>query len=257
MNKLAVIIGAGPGLGLAIAKKFASQDFDIVLMARNEQSLQSMSDKIATEFGTVKVNFKSVDVSDAAQLGHAIGEVKKEYGEPDCVIYNVGITAPDSDNLTVDDLVRHFKTDVAGAYTAVKAFADDKFAEKKGAILFTGGGLAMYPADGFIPLSINKAALRTLAYILNGKYKGKGIFIGTVTVCGTIGGDAFFVPAKIADVYWQLYKNRDKCEYVYQYPGLAPDKIYNGKTVEYGIFEENAGNYWGQVYSIMNENNKK
>lgn len=119
-------------------------------------------------------------------------------------------------------------------------------------MIFTGGGLAMYPVDGFLPLSIDKAALRALAYILHNRYKKDGIFVGTVTVCGTINGDEYFSSDNIAESYWQMYVNRDKCEYAYQYPSLSPDKLYQDQTPAYGLFEENAGKYWGEVYQIMN-----
>lgn len=251
MKKLALVFGAGPGLGLSVARKFAKEGFDIVLSARNEESLKNMSEDIK-ELG-VNCGYKVVDVSDEQNLIRVINEIKSEYGTPDCVVYNVGITSPDTDNLTAEDLVHHFKTDVAGAFTVLKEFADDKFAEKKGAILLTGGGLALYPADGFIPLSIDKAALRSLAYIFNQKYASKGIFVGTITVCGTINGNEYFSSDNIADMYWQMFEKRDKCEYAYQFPELAPKILYKGQPVEYGIFEENSGKYWGEVYSLMSK----
>ena len=165
------------------------------------------------------------------------------------MIYNAGITTPDPENLSAEILVGHFKTDVAGAYTTVNAFVDEEFKTKKGAIIFTGGGLALYPADGYLPLSIDKSALRTMAYLLNAKYKNSGIFIGTVTVCGTINSTEFFGADNIAQLYWDMYCNRDKCEVAYQLPSLAPEKLYADTQVHYGMFEENAGKYWTEVYN--------
>ena len=78
---------------------------------------------------------------------------------------------------------------------------------------------------------MDKAALRSLAYILNNKYKDRGIFVGTVTVCGTINGDEYFSADNIAEMYWQMNEKRDGCEYVYQYPELKPSKFYEGKKV--------------------------
>lgn len=251
MKKLAVVFGAGPGLGLSVAKKFAQEGFDIVLSARNETSLKEMSEEVK-KLG-VECEYKSVDVSDEKNLLRVIEEIKSEHGTPDCVVYNVGITSPDSEKLAAEDLVHHFKTDVVGAYTILKEFADDKFAEKKGAILLTGGGLALYPADGFIPLSIDKAALRSLAYIFHQKYASKGIFVGTVTVCGTINGNEYFSSNNIAEMYWKMFVKRDKCEYAYQFTELEPEILYKGQPVEYGIFEENSGKYWGDVYSLISK----
>lgn len=174
---------------MAVAKKFGTEGFDTILVALDEEALKSMKDEL--DKLNISSDYVVADASESTSLYKAIEEVKSEYGTPDCVVYNVGITVPDAPGLSADDLTAHFKADVAGALTTVNGFADDKFAEKKGAILFTGGGLATYPADGFIPLSIDKAALRALAYILNSKYKEKGIFVGTVTVCGTINASPF------------------------------------------------------------------
>ena len=161
--------------------------------------------------------------------------------------YNLGLTTPDSDNLTTETLVEHFKADVAGAYTTAMCFADERFGERRGAIIFTGGGLAMYPADGFIPLSIDKAALRTLAYILHDKFKKSGIFVGVVEVCGTINGSPYFSADNIAEAYWRMYLDRDKCEYAYETPELAAQQN------QYGAFENMSADYWGKVYKFSSE----
>lgn len=252
MNKLIVIIGAGPGLGFSVAKKFAKEGFDSVLVARNEAVLKDMCSQLSQN--GVKSNYRTVDVADEKQLAAVLSEIEDAYGTPDCVVYNTGITAPDAEHLSTSELVDHFKVDVAGAYTTVNSIINERFAAKKGALIFTGGGLAMYPVDGFLPLSIDKAALRTLAYILHNRYEKDGIFVGTVTVCGTINGDDYFSSDNIAESYWQMFVNRDKCEYAYQYPSLSPEKLYKGQTPAYGLFEENTGKYWGNVYQIMNSN---
>lgn len=244
MNKTAVIIGAGPGLGFGLAKKFKNEGFSVILVARNEQSLKEMREQLGEN-----VFYKTADASEPEKLKKAIEEIKNEYGTPDAVVYNVGITAPDEENLTAETLVEHFKSDVAGAYTTATTFADEKFAEKKGAIIFTGGGLAMYPADGFIPLSIDKAALRSLAYILHNKYKECGIFVGIVEVCGSINASPYFSADNIAEAYWRMYLNRDKCEYAYETPELAEQRN------QYGAFEIKSAEYWGNVYKFLSEDN--
>ena len=242
MNKTAVVIGAGSGLGFGLAKKFKNEGFKVVLVARNEHSLKEMTEQLGED-----VFYKTADASDATNLKKTIEEIKNEFGTPEVVLYNVGITSPDSDNLTTETLVEHFKADVAGAYTTATCFSDDKFSEKKGAIIFTGGGLAMYPANGFIPLSIDKAALRTLAYILHDKYKNQGIFIGIVEVCGTINGSPYFSADNIAESYWRMYLNRDKCEYAYETPELSEEQN------QYGAFENKSAEYWGKVYKFSSE----
>lgn len=254
MKKTIVVIGAGPGLGFGVAKKFGKKGYFVILVARNQESLMKMSDELNME--NIDNTFALGDSSEEKNFKKVLEGIKSEFGTPDVVVYNVGITAKDPEDLTTEDLVHHFKTDVAGAWTTVKVFTDDEFANKKGSIIFTGGGLALYPSDGFIPLSIDKAALRSMAYILNNKFKDKGIYVGTVTVCGSINGDKYFSADNIAEMYWQMNERRDKVEYTYEYPEVSPEKFYEGHKVEYGVFEENSQKFWGEVYSILAEHNK-
>jgi NAD(P)-dependent dehydrogenase (short-subunit alcohol dehydrogenase family) len=72
------------------------------------------------------------------------------------------------------------------------------FRKKNGVIIFTGGGLALYPHPLFTPLSIDKAALRALAFLLNKELAPQGIFVGTVTIAGAIEPDTHFAPELIA-----------------------------------------------------------
>ena len=148
MNKTAVVIGAGSGLGFGLAKKFKNEGFKVVLVARNEMSLREMTKQLGED-----VFYKTADASDATNLKKTIEEIKNEFGTPEVVFYNVGITAQDSDNLTAETLVEHFKADVAGAYTTATCFSDDKFSGKKGAIIFTGGGLAIVLWKRLLPMA--------------------------------------------------------------------------------------------------------
>lgn len=251
MKKTIVIIGVGPGLGLAIAKRFAGAGFRVILSARNENSLKQLGAEL--EAAGTEVICKVADAEDRNGFAAAIEEIKKLYGTPDVVVYNVVMRSPDTVRMTAQDLVRHFNADVAGAYAAVEGFADSAFADKNGVIIFTGGGFALYPAEKSCALSVDKAALRSLAHILHEKYKPQGIFIGTVTICGTVNGDKYFAADNIAESYWQMFSRRDRCEYVYQYPSLVPEKLYAGRIAEYDLFEQNADNYWNMVRKIANE----
>ena len=120
--------------------------------------------------------------------------------------------------MTSAELIRHYQTDVASAWHCAHLVADEDFSKKQGVILFTGGGLATHPLASFTPLSIDKAALRALACLLHDELRPKGIYVGTVTVCGSIGIDTYFAPARMAETYWQMYNERGAREVRYEYP---------------------------------------
>lgn len=251
MKRTIVIIGAGSGLGNAVGKQFGKNEYRVVLLARREEALRGYEAEFCSE--GMEVHTHVADAAAGDSLRAALDWVQQEFGAPDVVVYNVGITTPDTPEMSGDELVRHFRADVAGAYDCARLVATDEFAAKGGAIIFTGGGLALYPVHFFTPLSIDKAALRALAYTLHEQLAPRGIFVGTVTVSGTIGGDAFFAPERIAEAYWQLNAERKACEIIYAYPEQAAELIFaaDGPFAEAGknpatATERSAMAFWGR-----------
>ena len=64
-------------------------------------------------------------------------------------------------------------------------------------------------------MSMDKAALRALAQMLNASLKDKGIFAGIVQIMGVVGSNEHFAPKNIANAYWQLYCDRNSFEYIF------------------------------------------
>ena len=96
--------------------------------------------------------------------------------------------------------------------------ATDEFAQKKGAIIFTGGGFAktFQPILALKPLCIDKAAMNGMNIVLHAEYEPRGIFVGSVLVSGVIEkGDPKYDPALIAKQYWKMYKERKAYEVAY------------------------------------------
>ena len=106
-------------------------------------------------------------------------------------------------------------------------------------VVGAGQGLGNHVAKrfGFTPLSLDKAALRALAYLLHDELKPKGIYVGTMTVCGSIGIDTYFAPARMAETYWQMYNERDAWEVRYEYPELQGSDL-------------SAQEYWAKGYEL-------
>ena len=214
MKKTIVVVGAGKGLGNGVAEKFGSQDFRVILMARNEENLK----KYAADFNAkgIEVYTQAADAADFDSFAKTFSEVVKTYGTPDVLFYNVGITVPDSEvEINAQTLVERYAVDVAGAYNGIRLVDTDEFAEKNGSILVTGGGLALQPYAGYLPLSMDKAALRAMVQALSPVLKEKGIYIGTVQVTGTIGSNDFYAPKTIAEEFWKLYTKQDTFEIVH------------------------------------------
>ncbi|MBQ7502322.1 SDR family NAD(P)-dependent oxidoreductase [bacterium] len=214
MKRTIFVIGAGKGLGRSVAEKFAGEGFKVVLMARNADRLQKYASALAEK--GYEVYTEIADVTQFEAFAEIYERAVKAYGTPDAVFYNVGITVPDDKAaLSAQVLMEHYAADAAGAYNCVKLAVTSEFAAKRGAILVTGGGLSMYPHIDYLPLSMDKAALRAMTLALTPVLKEKGIYIGTVQVTGAIGSNDYYAPANIAEEFWKLYNKREVNEIVY------------------------------------------
>ena len=214
MKKTIVVVGAGRGLGNGVAEKFGGNDFRVVLMARSEEHLKEYAADFAAK--GIEVHTQATDVADFDAFAQTFRKVVETYGTPDVLFYNVGVTVADEEvKMTTQTLVERYAVDVAGAYNCVRLVDTEEFAEKKGAILVTGGGLALQPYAGYLPLSMDKAALRAMVHALAPVLKEKGIYIGTVQVTGTIGSNDFYASKTIAEEFWKLYDRRETHEIVH------------------------------------------
>jgi len=205
MSKLCLVIGVGPGMGLAIARKFASEGFSIAQMARRSEALETYKSELGS--ADVPVYSYPADVGDPESLGPAMTKLLDEHGTPEVIIYNVSVLNPASPSgLIYDDLLRDFKINVGGALIAAQAVIPGMKERGTGSILITGGGLALKPFHEFASLSIGKAGIRSLCYSLAQELKPHGIHVATVTINGMVEKGSHFDPDKIAEVFWDIYQ---------------------------------------------------
>ncbi len=214
-KKTIFVVGAGNGCGNRVAEKFGENGFRVILIARNPEHLDSYEKEFRDK--GIDVHTKVADAAKPYTLTKAFDELKAEFGTPDVLFYNVGITIPDSIVPVKDEylLVERYRTDVAGAYHAIQEVLDDEFRRKHGTILVTGGGLALSPMDDFLPLSMDKAALRAMCLALHDSLKKDGVFVGTVTVTGVIAPGEKCDPKLLAEDFWHLYTERNECEIIH------------------------------------------
>lgn len=216
-KKTAIVIGAGNGNGNAIAKEFASHDFRVVLMARSQEHLDTYKRDFEAE--GIETYTRTMDAAKPETVVSAVEETVKELGTPDVLVYNVGITEPDGDR-KIDSklLLERYQIDCASGWDAAMTVATDEFADKKGAILFTGGGFAktFRPIPILKPLCIDKAAQNAMNIVLHYDLEPKGIFVGSVLVSGVVQpGDPKYDPALVAKQFWKMYTERTEFEVAY------------------------------------------
>lgn len=196
-------IGAGPGMGLATAERFAKEGFQVVLSARNAAKTKELADELTTK--GYKAEARTVDTSDPASVEALIADVAKSVGPIDVLHYNAASMRKAT---LVEQPTKSFNSDLAvnigGAQVAVQAAAPKMFERGTGTILLTGGGFAMHPSPDYLSLSIGKAGIRALAQGLFEAFKEKNVHVATVTVAGFVDPGSKAAEA-VADHFWRFH----------------------------------------------------
>ena len=213
-KKTIVVVGAGSGLGNHLAKKFAQNGFRVVLMARREDRLKEYVAEM--EQAGIESDYQVVDCANNNSIRAAFENVKNKYGVVDVLSYNAAVLKDGlPTQLAPEELALRYQVDVAGGLCAAQQVIPGQIEQGEGCILFTGGGLALYPLPQFTSVSVHKAALRTLAITLHDELKDTGIYVGVVNIKGNIGSDEYYVPARIAEVFYKMYTEKSSVETSY------------------------------------------
>lgn len=198
-----LLVGAGPGLGLAIAHRFATEGFRVSLLARSVERLGELARSFA-DIGA-EINTIAVDVSNPEDLRARMRELYAGDGAPGVVIYNAVMGAPDQLlTSSADHLLEAYTVDVIGAIVVAQEAAPAMKGAGSGSMIVTGGGFADHPIPALATVSLGKAALRSAATMLNAGLAADGIRVATLTIAGQIAAGTAFDPESIADRFWEI-----------------------------------------------------
>ena len=160
-----LLVGAGPGLGMAVARRFAVGGYRVTLVARSNDKLGDLAGSLSdtgAEIGTIEA-----DASDPEGLGARLTELYRGERAPGVIIYNAVMGAPDQLlSATVDHLQAAYAVDVISAIVVAQVAAPAMKAAGFGTMIVTGGGFADHPIPALATVSLGKAALRSAATML-------------------------------------------------------------------------------------------
>jgi short-subunit dehydrogenase len=213
-----LLVGAGPGLGMAVARRFASGGYRVTLVARSTDGLGALADGLADT--GAKIETVAADASDPEGLGARIAELYKEQGAPGLIVYNAVMGAPDQLlSSSVEHLQTAYAVDVISAIVVTRVAAPSMRAGGSGTIIVTGGGFADYPIPALATISLGKAALRSAATMLGADLEPDGIRVATLTIAGQIVAGTAFDPENIAKRYWEVVHTEDPWQSEFRFTG--------------------------------------
>ncbi|HEV2435328.1 MAG TPA: 3-oxoacyl-[acyl-carrier-protein] reductase [Verrucomicrobiae bacterium] len=157
-NQIAVVTGAGRGIGRAIALKFAAEGADVACVSRTQEN----SERVAAEIRALgrKAWAYAVDVADAAAVNAAAGKILAECGRVDILVNNAGVTR---DNLLMRmsdaewDAV--LNTNLKGAFLVTKAFSRAMIKQRSGRIINVASVIGLIGNAGQSNYAASKAGL--------------------------------------------------------------------------------------------------
>lgn len=169
-NQIAVVTGAGRGIGRAIALKFAAEGADVVCVSRTAEN----SEKVSAEVRALgrKSWAHALDVSDGAAVSTVAEKILSETGKVDILVNNAGVTR---DGLLVRmseaDWDTVLDTNLKGAFLFTKALARAFMKQRSGRIiniasvvgLIGNAGQCNYASSKAALLGFTKSAARELA----------------------------------------------------------------------------------------------
>jgi NAD(P)-dependent dehydrogenase (short-subunit alcohol dehydrogenase family) len=213
---VAAVLGVGPGLGAAIARRFAREGFAVALMARREESMAAVREEIEDSGGEALP--VTTDATDPDSVATAFERVRAELGDPEVFVYNAGAFQMGGVlEVSPDMFDECFKANCAGAFYAAREVLPAMVEAGRGTILLTGATASVRGSARFSALAVGKFGLRALAQSMAREFGPQGIHVSHIIVDGQINtpriqemspdreDHTMLSPEAIAETYWQLH----------------------------------------------------
>ncbi|WP_330232646.1 SDR family oxidoreductase [Nocardia sp. NBC_00508] len=183
-----LVLGAGPGIGLSVARLFADDGFATVLACRFDDEAEPLAEQLRGQgFDAEGVG---VDLTDPADVGRVVTGVGERHGRIDVLHFNPSIfRQADPLQLSVPELIEDFTVGAAALLPAVRAARP--FLSDGARVLVTGSAAADKPGHQAASLGVQKAAVRNLVTSLDTTLAPAGIRAVAVQINGVLGEGAF------------------------------------------------------------------
>ena len=208
IKKNCLIIGASGGIGSAITKKLAKENYNLFLIGKNKSKLLKLKKEIKKD--DIIVEIESVDLTNEKQIDKSIKKIRKTFGKIDILINTSGLFLIKSiDKTTIEEFEESFKINVRAPFIFSKEFSKDMKKSKWGRIVNIGSSSAYNGFKNSTVYCSSKHALLGFSRALFSELKDNNVRVysispgSTQTKMGKLSKDqkfeTFLEPKEVAD----------------------------------------------------------
>jgi 3-oxoacyl-[acyl-carrier protein] reductase len=183
LGKVAIVTGANQGLGLQIARKYASSGADLMLCARNANLLESATYEVAKLAGPQqKIISQVADVSSESDVNKLVAETITQLGGCHILVNNAGVYGPKGEIESIDwvDWIQAIEINIFGSILMSRAVLPHFKAQRYGKIIQLSGGGAASPMPRLSAYAVSKAAIVRYTETLAEEVRGSGIDVNAI-----------------------------------------------------------------------------
>jgi len=225
-------VGVRWGVGGAIAQKFASEGFFVVLTTRKEANASALAKAIREQGGECMI--AELDLVSQDSIAAAFATIRSEAGDPNVLIYNAGYLEgrdlpPDKELLEyipveMFDTAQHIAS--RGPFLVAKEVLPAMRKRGAGSFFFSNNSSSLRGRKRMTGQSLYypRVMMRTLAQVLTEEYSEHGVHVANIVIDGTIDSpgtralprnqnrpDLIINPLKIAEAFWYLHTQDRSC----------------------------------------------
>ena len=225
-------VGVRWGVGGAIAQKFASEGFFVVLTTRKEANASALAKAIREQGGECMI--AELDLVSQDSIAAAFATIRSEAGDPNVLIYNAGYLEgrdlpPDKELLEyipveMFDTAQHVAS--RGPFLVAKEVLPAMRKRGAGSFFFSNNSSSLRGRKRMTGQSLYypRVMMRTLAQVLTEEYSEHGVHVANIVIDGTIDSpgtralprnqnrlDLIINPLKIAEAFWYLHTQDRSC----------------------------------------------
>jgi NAD(P)-dependent dehydrogenase (short-subunit alcohol dehydrogenase family) len=178
--RVALIVGAGPGLSASLARAFATAGMKVGLVARSTAKLAAIA-------GETGARTFACDASEPADVDKLFAAATGQIGEPDVVVYNASYRQRGAlTELDPGEVAKSLAVSAYGGFLVAQQAARRMLPQQHGAILFTGASASVKGYAQSAPFAMGKFALRGLAQSMARELHPHGIHVAHFVIDGGI-----------------------------------------------------------------------